>query len=195
MFTGIIRHLGIIDSVEKELGTATLTISTPLSNDLQEGDSVAVNGVCLTVLSHTEDTWQLRLMKETLKKTNLSAISRQDVVNLERPLAIGERLDGHFVQGHVDGVCTIEKITEVNNDRIFTFRPPAELLTYLIPKGSIALDGVSLTIVDVTSDTFTVSIMPYTLEHTTFGKRKAGDTINMEVDMMSKYVKRFTQTK
>lgn len=195
MFTGIIRHLGTIQTISPTQDSASIfTLSTPLSSSLTEGDSIAVNGACLTVLSHTDTSLELRLMQETLAKTNLGQLTEGDSVNLERPLSVGERLDGHFVQGHVDAVCEITNLTEAGDDRIFTFKPPQDLLPYLIPKGSVALDGVSLTVVDVTDDAFTVSIMPYTLEHTTFGSRAVHSMVNIEVDMIGKYVRRFTTT-
>ncbi|MEX0650257.1 MAG: riboflavin synthase [Candidatus Andersenbacteria bacterium] len=191
MFTGIIRHLGTIENIRDEAdGAKVFSIGTELGRDLQEGDSVAVNGACLTVLSADKTSWQLRLMRETLAKTNLGTLAVNSAVNLERPLVVGDRLDGHFVQGHVDGVCKIVSIEPVGNDRIFTFQPTNQLtiLPYLVSKGSVALDGVSLTVVEVNSSVFTVSIMPYTLEHTTFGQREIGDTVNIEVDMIGKYV-------
>ncbi|MEX1112579.1 MAG: riboflavin synthase [Candidatus Andersenbacteria bacterium] len=189
MFTGIIRHMGTIEKVGDEAdGAKVFTIATPLSKELHEGDSVAVNGACLTVLTATATIWQMRLMQETLAKTNLGALTVSSAVNLERPLAIGDRLDGHFVQGHVDGVCTISDIQPAGDDRVFTFTPSPSLLPYVIDKGSVALDGVSLTVVAITDGAFTVSIMPYTLEHTTFGTRAIGDSVNIEVDMIGKYV-------
>ncbi len=192
MFTGIIRHLGKITAVTKQPDEAVVfAITTPLSQDLNEGDSVAVNGVCLTVLKKQNDVWQARLMAETLKRTNLGVLQKDGMVNLERPLTVNQLVDGHLVQGHIDGVCKIIDITPVGSDKVFSFQPPTNLLPYLIPKGSVALDGVSLTVVDVDSTHFTVSIMPYTLEMTTFGQREIGDQINIEVDMISKYVKSF----
>ncbi len=193
MFTGIIRELGRISDQDSSGDGNVLTISRPASfKDLREGDSVAVNGVCLTVLTTTAATWQVRLMHETIAKTNLGELSKGSVVNLERPVAAGERFDGHFVQGHVDGVTEVVEITAVGDDRVMRFAPPAPLLPYFIPKGSVALDGVSLTIVDVLPDSFTVSFMPYTLEKTTFGATKMKDRVNVEVDMIAKHIARLT---
>ncbi len=191
MFTGIIRHIGTISHKEATPEGVFLTIETALSSELSEGDSVSVNGACLTVLSHTDTTWTLRLMEETLKKTALGELTEGSIVNLERPLAIGDRLDGHFVQGHVDGVAKIVDLTAAGDDSIFTIEPDKALMPYIISKGSIALDGVSLTVVDVTDTTFTVSIMPYTKEVTTFGSRSVRDAVHIEVDMVGKYVASF----
>ena len=190
MFTGIIREIGTIESVVEGKNSRTLTIATTLSENVKEGDSIAVNGVCLTVLSYTTTSWQARLMQETLDKTTLGSLVVGDHVNLEPALSLGATLDGHIVQGHVGGVCTISDITHVGDDRIFTLSTPPALIEYLIPKGSVALNGVSLTVVDVLDDSFTVSIMPYTLEHTTFGESKVGDRVTMEADPMGKYAVR-----
>lgn len=183
MFTGIIRHFGTLQKSTKEAdGSIILEITAPFSQELTEGDSVAVNGVCLTVLSHTDTTWTCRLMAETIKKTTLGLLPIHSQVNLELPAKVGDTLDGHIVQGHVDAMCSITDIAVHGDDRIFTLQPPQEFLSRITPKGSIALDGVSLTVVDVADDTFTVSMMPYTLKHTTFGAKKIGDTVNMETD-------------
>lgn len=183
MFTGIIRHIGTIQTVTFQAdGSMELEIEAPFSATLQEGDSVAVDGVCLTVLSHTNTTWTCRLMAETIAKTTLGSLTPATRVHLELPTMAGEGLHGHIVQGHVDGVCTIVAITPQGDDKIFTFQPPQEYMRRITPKGSIALNGVSLTVVDVRYDTFTVSIMPYTLQHTTFGNTNIGDAINMETD-------------
>lgn len=192
MFTGIIRHLGTIHTKKQEKdGAVILIIETSLAASLHKGDSVAVNGVCLTVLEHSKNSWTARLMQETLKRTNLGDVIVGGHVNLERPLAIGDVLDGHFVQGHVDGMATVSNIEHVGDDTIYAFTPPSILMPYFIPKGSVAIDGVSLTVVDVTDTEFTVSIMPYTRKKTTFGTRRVGDQVNIEVDMIGKYVQSF----
>lgn len=194
MFTGIIREMGTITAIAREearqdpFNGVLLTITSSSAATLVPGDSMAVNGVCLTVLSHTNDTWQARLMAETLQRTNLGALTIGSLVNLERPLAVGQTLDGHFVQGHVDARCQVTAIASAGDDKIFTFLPPPALLPYIVPKGSVALDGVSLTVVALTDDSFTISFMPYTLEHTTFGTATEGYQANLEVDMLGKYV-------
>lgn len=174
-------------AAEKD-GARMLIITTPLSKQLRAGDSVAVNGVCLTVLGASSQQWRARLMAETLAKTNLGDLAVNETVNLEPPLKAGQALDGHLVQGHVDGVCEITDIEKVGDDCIFTFQPPPALLPQLITKGSVSLDGVSLTVVHVSNQDFTVSMMPYTLQMTTFGKRSIHDRVNIEVDMIGRYV-------
>lgn len=195
MFTGIIKQLGEIHKVEMKKEAAHISIASPVSSKLIEGASIAVNGVCLTVLANTKQTATFQLMKETLKRTNLGQLQVGDVVNLEQPLTARQPIDGHFVLGHVDGEATTTNIKTVNEDKIFTFKPPKNLLLYLIPKGSVALDGVSLTVVNVSSNTFTVSMMPYTLEHTLFGQVKKDYQANIEVDVLGKYVVRLMQQK
>lgn len=186
MFTGIIRHLGQVVNIRHSSdGSVGLEIAAPFSGSLHEGDSVAVNGACLTVLFTSDTTWTCRLMAETLKKTTLGSLKTGNIVNLELPAKTGDSLDGHIVQGHVEGTCEITDISPIGDDRVITFRPPQALMSRIIPKGSIALDGVSLTVVDIHEDTFTVSIMPYTLEHTTFGSHSVGDRINLETDSHS----------
>lgn len=189
MFTGIIRELGTISDLDRAGDGIVLTLTRPASfTKLSPGDSVAVNGACLTVLSCDESTWQVRLMHETIAKTNLGDLAPHDHVNLERPVAAGERFDGHFVQGHVDAVADVLEVKPMGADRIMRFHPPQALLPYFVSKGSVALNGVSLTIVDVLPDSFTVSLMPYTLQETTFGATKVGDRVNVEVDMIAKHV-------
>lgn len=185
MFTGIIRHMGRISAVAtKPDGSMTLEIEAPFAADLKEGDSVSVNGACLTVLSHTDTTWTCYLMAETIQKTTLGNLHAGDTVNLELPAQAGDRLDGHIVQGHIDGVCAITHIENRGDDKIYTLTPPFALLQFITPKGSIALDGVSLTVVDVVNNTFTVSLMPYTLSHTTLGEKAVGDSVHVETDKM-----------
>ncbi len=183
MFTGIIRHIGsVVSNTTQEDGSIILEITAPFSSEISEGDSVAVAGACLTVLSHTDTTWTCRLMAETIKKTTLGSLRPGDTVNLEQPTKAGELLHGHIVQGHVDGVATIAEITPYSDDRVIKFQPTKEVLQHVVPKGSVTLDGVSLTVVDVSEDWFTVSMMPYTLAHTTFKKKAVGDTVHIETD-------------
>lgn len=194
MFTGIIRDVATVQQVEHQPTAVTLQLSRPDSfGQLRPGDSIAVNGVCLTVLQVAADTWSVRLMQETLERTTLGSLVPDQIVNVEQPVAVGDRLDGHIVQGHVDGVATITQIEPQGDDRIFTVTPPTSLLRYFIGKGSVAIDGVSLTIVMVTPEAFTVSLMPYTLEHTNLGSKNGGDRVNIEVDLMAKYVERLLQ--
>ncbi len=183
MFTGIIRSIGtIVLSTPQEDGSVVLEIQAPFSADLREGDSVAVAGACLTVLSHTDTTWTCRLMMETLKKTTLGTLQPGDTVNLEQPAKAGDLLHGHIVQGHVDGTCTITAIQQQGDDRVMTFEVPSSLAPRIVSKGSVTLDGVSLTVVDVHDTSFNVSFMPYTLQHTTFDNKKVGDRVHIEAD-------------
>jgi len=191
MFTGIIRHLGQVESLHESTSSTHLVLVTPLAGQVSSGDSIAVNGACLTVVQHTAHTITFRLMQETLRRTNLGQLQPKSPVNLERPLTPTQSIDGHFVMGHIDGLATVTAISTVKQDKIFTCELQAELLRYLIPQGSIALDGVSLTVVDVSNDSFTISLMPYTLEHTLFGQVSIGYQTNIEVDLLGKYVERF----
>lgn len=189
MFTGIIRNLGTVTAVTSDPdGAMHLTITTRWPEKLAAGDSVAVNGACLTLLSPATTTLQFRLMPETLRKTAFAAISPGTLVNLERPLQLTDRIDGHFVQGHVDGIATVVAKESEGNDTLFSFKIAPDLLSYLISKGSVALDGVSLTIMDIKDDTFRVSMMPYTMEHTAFQHAQLGYRANFEADMLGKYV-------
>lgn len=183
MFTGIIRNLGtIVSNTHQDDGSVLLEIQAPFSANLSEGDSVAVAGACLTVLSHTDITWTCYLMTETLQKTTLGNLKAGEEINLEQPAQAGDLLHGHIVQGHVDGICTISNIVMHGDDKVITFQTPKELLQHVVPKGSVTLDGVSLTVVDVLADSFTVSLMPYTLAHTTFGNKNVGDSVHIETD-------------
>lgn len=188
MFTGIIRQKGTVAEVTTKPDGVYLRVQSSLGSEVIPGDSVAVNGICLTVLANTNAEITFRLMQETLAKTSIGTAKIGAILNLEQPVAAGERFDGHFVLGHVDGTALVTTITSAGADKIFTLEPSQELLAYLIPKGSIAIDGVSLTIVEVAKQSFTVSIMPYTLEHTTFGSVDVGYRANIEVDMIAKHV-------
>lgn len=188
MFTGIIRQLGEVVSLEKSDDGYRLSTNKPKNWTVSEGDSIAVNGACLTVLPESGDNLVFHLMQETLDKTTLGNLKPDAQVNLEQTLAAGDRFDGHFVQGHVDGVAEIVDIAETEKDKVFTFKAPASLAKYLTPKGSVALNGVSLTVIDVDEDKLRVSMFPYTLEHTTFGKNNVGDKINIECDILAKQV-------
>jgi len=154
------------------------------------GDSVAINGCCLTVVAVDGATWSFEAGAETLSKTNLGGLKPGDAVNLERPLGVGGELGGHFVQGHVDGVGRVNAILYDGDWVEMWFRIPAELSRFIVPKGSIAIDGVSLTVVDVEADRFSVALIPHTLQVTTLGNRQPGDAVNIETDILAKYVQR-----
>lgn len=189
MFTGLVEKLADVETITMEgPGKKLGVIASDWTDDVQIGDSIAINGTCLTVIQKTTTTLFFQAGPETLQKTNLGELQRGDGVNLERALRVGDRLGGHFVQGHVDG---IGKVRERNRDgdwETFWFTCPTQLTTQMVPKGSIAVDGISLTLVDVTSDGFSVALIPHTLEMTTLGKKSVGSTVNLETDLLAKYV-------
>lgn len=182
MFTGIVEELGEIERFDR--GRLRIRAHTVLA-DARLGDSIAVNGCCLTVVALGDDWWEADVSDETVSRTGLATAAAGDPVNLERPLTLATRLGGHLVQGHVDAVG--EVIEPVPDLRV---RTPARLLPYLVEKGSVTVDGVSLTVVDVLHDGFTVAIIPHTASVTTLGSRRPGDHVNLEVDVVAKYVER-----
>jgi len=191
MFTGIIEDLGIV----KKVRNTELSISTKFKN-IKIGESIAVNGVCLTVASCELRVTSFDLSEETLKKTNLGELRPGDKVNLEKALKVGDRLGGHLVTGHIEEVGKIVSIKPENRTKIFEFSAPWEMSKYLAPKGSIAVDGISLTVVEVNRPlVFTVAVIPYTLENTTLGFKKAGASINLEPDILAKYTERILEAK
>lgn len=190
MFTGIVEELGEITEVERLPGAARLTVRGPLaSSDARPGDSIAVSGVCLTVVEVTGDSFTVDVVDETLRRSGLAGIAAGDRVNLERATAAGDRLGGHIVQGHVDGTG----VFLARDDHGLTrFALPEGLARYVVEKGSIAVDGISLTVTSVTNDEFTVALIPTTLEVTTLGRAVPGDPVNLEVDVIAKYVEKLT---
>lgn len=186
MFTGIVEELGTVEKVEDQGDAIRLTVrATKVLEDASLGDSISVNGCCLTVADRDGDLWTADVMQETLDKTSLYGVQPGDRVNLERAVTADKRLGGHIVQGHVDGVG---EITAAAPD--LAVRMPRPLLRYIVEKGSITVDGVSLTVVDVLGDGFTVAVIPHTMEVTTLGRRRPGDKVNLEVDVTVKYVER-----
>jgi riboflavin synthase len=208
VFTGIVEEIGEVVAARESAEVAVLTVRGPrVTADAHHGDSIAVNGVCLTVVDPdgaggvdgdggaagiTGDTFTVELVPETLKRTSLSAAVVGAKVNLERALPAGGRLGGHIVQGHVDGVATLLTRTPGERSDELVFSLPPDLARYVALKGSIAVDGVSLTVAGVTDDTFSVALIPTTLAETTLGFREPGDTVNLEVDVVAKYVERLT---
>ncbi len=190
MFTGIIEDLGIIKNLEVEGENLHITVQTSITSELKIDQSVAHNGVCLTVVSIDKDNYIVTAIKETLEKTNLGKLKSGDFVNVERAMKLGDRLDGHIVQGHVDQTAKCISIKEEDGSWVFTFKYDKALNNITIEKGSITVNGVSLTVVNSKIDEFSVAIIPYTYEHTTFNKLKVGDTVNLEFDVVGKYVKR-----
>ena len=190
MFTGIIETLGLVKKVEKDQENLHLTIESSFTNELKIDQSVSHNGVCLTVVAIDEAEYTVTAIKETLEKTNLDLIQVGQYVNLERGMKLGDRLDGHIVQGHVDQIGTCIDIKDANGSTYFTFSYDSSLNNITIEKGSITVNGVSLTIVNSTKNSFSVAIIPYTLEHTTFNSLKKGAVVNLEFDVIGKYVSR-----
>ncbi|HVV13071.1 riboflavin synthase [Amycolatopsis sp.] len=188
MFTGIVEELGEITAVEQLPNAARLTVGGPVvSSDARHGDSIAVSGVCLTVVEVRGEEFTLDVVNETLRRSRLAKIATGDRVNLERATAVGARLGGHIMQGHVDGTGVFRSRDENGLTR---FALPAGLSRYVVEKGSIAVDGISLTVASVTNDEFTVALIPTTLELTTLGRAEPGDLVNLEVDVLAKYVEK-----
>jgi riboflavin synthase len=193
MFTGIIETIGEIATLDWEKKNLHLTVKSNLSSELKIDQSVAHNGVCLTVVALDNETYTVTAIDETLTKTNLGDLKAGDAVNLERAMQLGARLDGHLVQGHVDqkGVCT--NIVEMDGSWIFSFSYDNSLGNVTIEKGSITINGVSLTVVNSEKSAFSVAIIPFTYEHTNFKNLSAGSTVNLEFDVVGKYLKRLSQ--
>jgi riboflavin synthase len=178
---------GIVEMGEVRQSGNRLAVRTPLAAELERGDSIAVNGVCLTAVEIDGDTFEADVMEETLARSSLGRLAEGDRVNVELALRVGDRLGGHFVQGHVDSTGHVESIEPREHSRVVRIGAPPELLRYVVEKGSIAVDGVSLTVVDVDDGSFSVSLIPETLERTTLGTAGEGDPVNLEVDMLAKY--------
>jgi len=190
MFTGLIEATGTVRALAPVAGGQRLTIETALAADLAIGDSVATSGVCLTVVERDADSWAADVSPETLRVTALGALAPGSAVNLERPLAVGSRLGGHFVQGHVDGTGQIEAITPEGEFYRVRISFPPVLAPYFIEKGSVAVDGISLTVASLAETTFDVQIIPHTWTATTLRHAQPGDLVNLECDMVGKYVLR-----
>jgi riboflavin synthase len=192
MFTGIVAETGQVETVTDDEGGRRLRIRTTDMSDFEHGESVAVNGVCLTVEDAGERWFSVFTAGETLAKTTLDRVQEGDGVNLERPLTADGTFDGHIVQGHVDTTTTVEAIEQVGEDWTFTFAQPTGYEQYIADKGSVTIDGVSLTVADLddAAGTFDVAIIPTTYEMTVFGEYEAGDPVNIEVDVIAKYVER-----
>lgn len=195
MFTGIIETLGIVKSVVKDKENLHIAVKSDITNELKIDQSVAHNGVCLTVVAIADDEYTVTAIKETIDKTNIGDLEEGDAVNLERAMKLGARLDGHIVQGHVDKTGVCKNIKDENGSTVFTFSYNFDGNNVTIEKGSITVNGVSLTVVNAKKDEFSVAIIPYTLQHTTFKNFVVGSKINLEFDVIGKYVARLTQLK
>jgi riboflavin synthase len=193
MFTGIIENLGTVSHIEKEGENLHITIKSHLTPTLKIDQSVAHNGVCLTVVAINDDTFKVTAIKETLDKTTIGSWKIGDVVNIERAMVAGARLDGHMVQGHVDTTAFVKKIEDANGSWNFTFKFRKKPPFVLVDKGSVCIDGVSLTVVKAGRKKFSVSIIPYTFEHTRFHLYQEGDAVNIEFDIIGKYIQQYIQ--
>ena len=194
MFTGIVEELGNVQALERQPDAVRLTVrATIVLEDTGPGDSISVNGCCLTVAERTDATWTADVMAETLAKTGLGSLTPGDRVNLERAVTAGTRLGGHLVQGHVDALGHVVRREPGEHWDVVTISMPRDLAPYLVDKGSVTVDGVSLTVVEAGDDGFTVSLIPETLRRTTLGFRSPGDAVNLEVDVIGKYVARQLQ--
>ena len=190
MFTGIIEDLGIVSGLRHEFDNLHITIKSKLTPELKIDQSVAHNGVCLTVVDIDNDRYTVTAIKETLEKTNLKFLKEDDIMNLERAMKLGDRLDGHMVQGHVDQTAVCTHIEDAHGSWVFTFKYDSSLNNITIEKGSITVNGTSLTVVNSQVDSFSVAIIPYTYEHTNFKTFKEGTVVNLEFDVIGKYVSR-----
>jgi riboflavin synthase len=189
MFTGLVEAMGTVGRIEADGAGRQLFIAAPsLGSELAVGESVAINGACLTIVERAADTCRFQAGPETLRRTNLGELIPGDRVNLERALRLGNRLGGHLVQGHVDGLGRVAERIRQGDWELVWFGCPAELTAQMVPKGSVAVDGVSLTLVDVTADRFSVALIPHTLTHTTLGFKRPGAGVNLETDLLAKYV-------
>jgi len=192
MFTGIISHLGKVEDIKDSQFSFSASVS--FLKSLKKGSSVAVNGVCLTLKNSPSGTkFNVDLMPETIKRSAFSDLKKGDLVNLELAMSANSRFEGHIVQGHADGTARLSSIKKQGNSRILAFKIPRTLAKYIAAKGSVAVNGISLTVIDAKSGTFTVGIIPYTWEHTMLKQLRVGDKVNIEVDILAKYLEKLTK--
>ena len=193
MFTGIVREVGTVEAIERGQDGARLRVAAGLSGELAEGDSVAVNGACLTVATASGGAFEADVMNQTLSLTALGGLEAGSPVNLEAPVRAGDPLGGHLVQGHVDGVGEVSAVTEDGFSRRLSIRVPAELRAYVVERGSVTVDGVSLTVAGVNGGRIEVALIPETLERTTLGRVREGSRLNLEADVIARYAERLMQ--
>ena len=191
MFTGLIEEIGTVVSLTRTAVGRLIIASSKVINDVAIGDSVAINGVCLTVTSISEGKLSFDAVPETLSRSTLKDLRPGDKINLEASLRAGKMIGGHFVQGHVDGAGTFESITPLAESRVIRIGASREILKYIVEKGSIAIDGISLTVASVDDSGFTVAVIPHTLNETTLGLKRPGDQVNLETDIIGKYIEKF----
>lgn len=196
MFTGLIEAIGTVSAIHPRNDVWRLDIEAPtISKELRMGDSVAVSGACSTVVSFDSRSFGIEIMEETRKKTKLGALSVGSHVNLERAMRLDSRLDGHIVSGHIDGLAEVLKTEIYPETRKYFFKAPPELLSGIVSKGSVAIDGISLTVIDVDEEMFSVGIIPTTISETTLSELKAGDPVNIETDVLGKYISKFLESR
>ena len=196
MFTGLVEEIGKVESVVRSTKSSKITIrANEVLEGVKLGDSIATNGVCLTVNSFDNGRFSADVMAETIRRSNLRSLAPGDAVNLERALRLGDRLGGHLVSGHIDGTGTIEGLQAEDNAVWVTISAPGEILKYIVQKGSIAIDGVSLTVAYIDDSVFKVSIIPHTKDQTTLLGKKPGDEVNLECDMIGKYIEKLLVTR
>ncbi|MGR7812727.1 riboflavin synthase [Lacinutrix undariae] len=195
MFTGIIEDIGKVTRLQHEQENLHLTIESNITPQLKIDQSVSHNGVCLTVVEITDNSYTVTAIKETLDKTNIGNLNTNDAVNLERAMKLGDRLDGHIVQGHVDQTAVCTSVVSQEGSWAYTFKYDASLNNMTIEKGSVTVNGVSLTVVNSKTDEFSVAIIPYTFEHTNFNTFKVGSIVNIEFDVLGKYIQKLNSTK
>lgn len=192
MFTGIVTSLGVVKKARERGGVLDLEIEAPrIARDIEVGDSVSINGVCLTATRTTRKAFSTQAMDETLSVTTIASLKKGSIVNLEPAARFSTRIGGHIVQGHIDHTAPVVRIEDLEGARRIWFEPPEAVIRYLVPKGSIAIDGVSLTIVEVGRTSFQVALIPHTLDVTTMKDLSVGSVVNLEVDVMAKYVEKF----
>lgn len=191
MFTGIIESIGEVLQIEKKNDSSKLSAKVPAVDDVQLGDSIALNGACMTVCNILEnEIYEFDVSLESLKKTNLGILKKGDQINIERSLKVGGRIDGHFVTGHVDSVGEIVEIKKNGDDCLLFIKISSELINQVVSKGSITVDGISLTVIDIQNDVFNVTIVPHTMKHTTLSLKTKGSKVNIETDILAKYVQK-----
>lgn len=193
MFTGIIETIGIIKDIHQNLENINLTIESKITNELKIDQSIAHNGICLTVVAIKEDEYTVTAIQETIEKTTIGNWKKNELVNLERAMILGSRLDGHIVQGHVDQIGICKDVKEADGSWYFTFEYDSALSNITIEKGSITINGTSLTVINSKLNEFSVAIIPYTYDNTIFSSIKIGNSVNLEFDVIGKYVKRLTE--
>ena len=193
MFTGIIEDIGVVSNLKTELDNLHISIKSKITHELKIDQSVAHNGVCLTVVDINNDEYTVTAIKETLDKTSIGKLQMGDKVNLERAMKLGDRLDGHIVQGHVDQTAICTNVKEEKGSWVFTFKYDSTLNNITIEKGSITINGTSLTVVNSKTDTFSVAIIPYTYKHTNFNTFRPGTIVNLEFDVLGKYVAKLVE--